>query len=407
MAKAQILTWGIDDAPSSSVTQYQSVTGNGEVATWTSTESEVKMAIPTAGTLTNMWGVASVGAGTSKTLQVAVRQNGTTTSLSLPFTGTTTQLSSMHRLAVADGDLVNLVSVPTSSPTVGTYYGAMEFRPDNPVESIVLGGSGDATLALSARYLCPSALANPAATYSDVYNVITEVNGGTYGFIKKLRVTLNIAPGGVASRTFTIYKNGATTGISTTITGTATSNYVDCDIELIDGDTYALYATASGAPTASAVYYGMVIDATDKSQYMISGVTSSGLPTSVGQYQYNRISTGNSTWTTVKADRNLMGGLYNHHIICVGLKTSRGPGLAASGKAYEVYVESPSAAGDRAYVFETATYAKSTMMGWGAKRFSTWNVRALGYNTPLSATGAWTIVMKYTETGSPNIYSTN
>ncbi len=404
MARGQILTWGIDDAPSSSVSQYQSITGNGEVATWSGTESEVKVCIPTDGVLTNLGGVASVAPGTGNTETIAVRKNGSTTDLKLDFAGSTTQLVNLYKLDVADGDLVNLISVPVSSPTVGNYYGSVEFRPNNPLYTVVLGGSGDGTLALSSRYLCPSALANPSATYSDVYNVVVEPDGGIYGYIKKLRVTLDIAPSGVASRTFTIYRDGSTTGVSVTITGTATSNYVDCDIQLDDGQTYAIYATASGAPAASSVYYGMVIEPEDKFVYSISGVSNSSLPTSTGQYQYNRMSTGNSTWTTTKTNRNLMGGIYNHFIYCLGMKTSRGPGTAGSNKSYELFIENPSAGGQSLSVFETATYAKSSRMAWGARRWNTWNQRALGYNTPLSASGTWTALVKYTETNPQNNY---
>lgn len=397
MPVRQLLPFGLDDAPSGSVNQYQSITGNGEVAAWTSTENEVQMCVPTAGKFTNLYMKGSLAAGVGKSRNVILRKNGADTSLLLNFGATDTVKYSLVKESVVAGDLVSFVSVPTGSPANALYYGSIEFWPDDPNESILMGGTGDVSLGNTLRYLCPHALANGATAESDVWTVIANYRGGQYGTITKFQVALSAAPTGTQSRTFEIRKNGAGTGITVTITGTATTGSATGSVTVSDGDYLTIGATASGSAASSKAYYGIVIEPDSVGEYLIPGVSGGSLSTTGASYEYNFVSCGNAAWGAVKGDK-AQGGQWGHFVRSIGMKLSRSPSTVADTKAYELYLENPASIGLRAYVEGLATYANSGEQIVGSKGFgssNTWNTRTLGFNSPRVATAGWTMQMRY------------
>lgn len=72
------------------------------------------------------------------------------------------------------------------------------------------------------------------------------------GTVRDLRVRLATAPGVGASRTFTFYVDGATTGVSVTISGTSTTaSATGTLLTLLAGQSLHLVETTSGSPAAS------------------------------------------------------------------------------------------------------------------------------------------------------------
>lgn len=397
MPYAQLIPYGLDDGPSGSVTQYLSITGNGEVATWTATETEHTMCFPTPGALTNWSLNRSSAPGGAATSQYLIRKNYANSTFSMTFTSAMTFKENLTNLAIADGDYVSIAHIPTGSPAASEVWGTFEFRPTNPREMVMIGSTGDVSLGLAGRYLCLCACANGAATYTDVQTIITSWRANFFGTITKLRVCLEAAPVGVASRTFEIYLNGAGTGVTVTITGSSVTNNTTCSIDVGDGDTIALWATATNSPSSSKAWYGIVIEPEYRSEYLICGVSGSTLSTSTSSYAYQRISTGNSSWGSSKPDRR-QGASWEHYVTSLGVKLSRAPNATSPGdltKAYEVYLENSSAGGNRAFVQGSNTYNNSGQFLWGAKRWNTWNIRGLAFNTPNTVTGAWALQMAY------------
>lgn len=85
------------------------------------------------------------------------------------------------------------------------------------------------------------------ATYANRSFVITSP-----GSIKNLRVSIATAPGAGKSHTITLYKNGTSTPLSVTISGTATSGYdTTNEVSVSPGDTISLLVTQSGTPNGS------------------------------------------------------------------------------------------------------------------------------------------------------------
>ena len=397
MPDAQLLPFGLDDAPSRTVVQYQSLTGQGEVSTWTSTENEVYMLIPTDGVLTNMWCKASVAPGVGTSWSIAVRQNNTTTSLACPISGTSTFGSSKYRLSVSAGDVVNLISTPTSSPTAATMTGAVEFHPNNPDESILIGGPGDVSIPGSGtRHYCLHGIANGATTESDVYTIIPEFGGGTFGYITKLYVWLESPPASSASRTFEIRKNGTLTGMSVTISGLSTSGNTTNSINVNQGDYISLHQTGTSSPTATKAAWGIVIEPVRVGEYLICGVSGASIDTIGSGYEYNRLATGNSSWTSTKTDK-VVGGQFQHFVRSMGVRLTRAPG--GVGKAHEFYIENPSSGGPRVYVENAAVFNNTTEMCYGLKNAGNANIRHLAYNSPAVATASWSMQMRYIPPG--------
>lgn len=395
MARRQWLPWGLDDAPSNTVGQLLSITGCGEVATWSSTQEDMELIVPTSGKFTNLWARTTALTGAGSTRQIALRKNSVDSALALTFDNSNLYLHSNKQVSVVEYDKLCLSSIPTTSPTAQIFYGGLEFIPDNPNETIMIGSSGDVSVANTNGYLNPAAQANRSSTESQVWVVVTNHRGGQFGNITKMSIKLSAVPGAGQSRTFEVYKNSAGTGLSVTISG-ASSNQGNAtgSIAISDGDTLSIRSTSSGSATATKVYIGLVIEPDVVGEYLICSSSGGALNTSGGTYEYNFPSTGNGTWTATKADR-YMGGNWNHFVTGLGMKLDRSPSTIADSKAYEIYLENPSAGGSRAYVEGLATYAKSSQFNWGLKKFGTHNLRHLAFNSPRVCNASWTMQMRY------------
>lgn len=395
MAREQILPWGLDDPPATGSTQYQSVVGQGEVALWTSTESDVRVVMPTAGTFRELalTGDASPGVGKSYTFKLRI--NGADSALTATISGTSTNAYGRGNVSVNAGDVLTMSCTPSGTPSAINFRGMFLFCPTDPGVCVVMGGSGDVALGLAAGYLAPHALANRSAGEDQVWMVVPDVRGIGFGTIGHIRVALDVAPGLGTSRTFEIYLNGAATGELVTISGTDTIGNADVSVGIGDGDTVSLYTYPTGSPAGSKAYYGMTISTAATGDYLIAGVSGGAMSTSTTTYEYNFASTGNAAWRTAKTERPNQG-MSRHHILALGLKLTRAPNTGGgSGKAYELYFENPSAGGQFAYVLDANTYDLSPAMGWGLKRLSNINVRSLSYGGASVVDGSWVMQMRY------------
>jgi hypothetical protein len=345
---------------------------------------------------TNLILKGDVAAGASKQYTITLRVNGSNTALAAVYSGTNTTASSGQRVSVSAGDILTLSSVPSGTPAAVLFHGSIEFRPSNPNICIIMGGSGDVALGLAAGYLCPAALANRSAGEDQVWIPIPYARGGQFGTVSNLYVALDVAPGIGHGRKLTIYKNSVSTGEYVQIDGTSTSGNAGVTVDIDDGDTLSLYAEPVTSPAGSKIYYGMTIETQAVGDYIIAGVSGDAMSTSTTVYSYQYLSTGNAAWRTAKTERPNAMGAWRHFILGVALKLTRAPNATGgSGKAYELYLEHPSATGNKAYVGDGQTYDCSDLMCWGSKRFNTINVRSLGYGSPNVVDGAWALHMRY------------
>lgn len=149
-----------------------------------------------------------------------------------------------------------------------------------------------------------------------------------------LRIDLTVAPGGVASRTFTVVKNGVDTGLTVAITGAATTGSVTSTVSFVDGDTLILRCTPAGTPAATSAYGYLLIE----------GAANEGFPIFGGNYSQNVTTTDtflplqgftNIVWDTdanTKQVFPMYGQLQNWRVTLNGA-----PG-AGTSFTFEVYV---------------------------------------------------------------------
>lgn len=91
-----------------------------------------------------------------------------------------------------------------------------------------------------------------------------------HGAIRYLQVVFISAPGGTASRTVTLVKNGSDTGLTCTATGaTATCSNLDTDITVAPDDDVYWKLTAADTPAGSAFRIGFVFKSTVRNESVL------------------------------------------------------------------------------------------------------------------------------------------
>jgi len=88
----------------------------------------------------------------------------------------------------------------------------------------------------------------------------------TSGTLSKLYVQMQSAPGGVATRIFTIVKNGADTACTCTVTGAGTTaSDLSNSISYVKGDTFSLKTDFTGSPVSAQLLFSVQLDQTGQS----------------------------------------------------------------------------------------------------------------------------------------------
>ncbi len=111
------------DAPTNSQTEYLPIMQPYPATTWGTTETN-QYTLLQACAISKMYVIASAAPGAGNTITFSVRKNGASPGGTLSVElgeAETTDSDTSNSVTVADDDQLNLMSVPVSSPTVGTY----------------------------------------------------------------------------------------------------------------------------------------------------------------------------------------------------------------------------------------------------------------------------------------------
>ena len=186
-------------------------------------EANVQAPMPTAGTFSDLYVYLSQSAGVgADAYSVTLRVNGadsalTTTILQPAVDGNDT----VNTVAVVAGDLVVIeitpIAIPANQPDVAI---GMVFTPTVSRQSLIMGGSSsDQPAANATEYQQFSGTGNSIwnAVEANMYSL-----NGVYR-MSDLYVNLQAAPAGAETYTVSIREAGADTGLTTTITGAATT----------------------------------------------------------------------------------------------------------------------------------------------------------------------------------------
>jgi len=247
-------------AASTSVTNYGVLTaGHAAAGGWNATETNAQIIVPTSGTLSKLYARMNSTPGTSKSYQFTLVKNGTATALDLTIAGaSSTGTDLVNSVSVSAGDTLTIRSIPTGTPNSQTSISfGMVFTPTTPGETFFGFGSSIAPSTSATQYEQVSGIGNLA--YAAGESGRTSVLGPYT--LKKIYASLGTAPGGAATRTITIRKAGANTGLAVTFTGAATTGNTAADVTYTQGDTITLQSTVSGGPAADVggVHMGVLI----------------------------------------------------------------------------------------------------------------------------------------------------
>jgi hypothetical protein len=218
---------------------------------WNSTETNVSIIVPSAGTISDFYGLLSGAPGASKSYDFAVMLNGSAQTLAINFTGAaqTTASDTTHSFSVAAGDLISIRCTPTSTPTsVAAGFGLL-FTPTTDGESFHSMNTLVSPSSSATNYQ------SPTGTGATSWNTTEANRNHPFGpvTIKAMFVGCSTAPGAAKSFTYTLRKASADTStpVAVAISGASqtTNSLTGITETFTQGQKIALKSVPSGTPT--------------------------------------------------------------------------------------------------------------------------------------------------------------
>ena len=224
-------------------------TGNWQ---WSS-ESDGVCRVPCAGTMSNLRVALATGPGVGKNKTFATRKNSSTTGMSVTINGAnTTGVDTVNTLAVAEGDLISLLTTSDAGYTSSAGYFTCDFVATTADRhALVCGGENQGLNTGAARY----AAITSANVYTGAARKYYE-NRSVACTLKRFFVYLNASPGSGKSYTFTICVDGVESALTFSISGSATSSSVTADVSVTDGQLLSVLCTPASTPTLRYATWG-------------------------------------------------------------------------------------------------------------------------------------------------------
>ena len=312
-------------------TQYATLQG---YTSWNNTENNEKQRIQVAGVLQNLYIRNSVA---TTTHTYTVRINGVSTVMSVALTGVSTNSYTSGTLAVAVGDLVSVMLVSTDAAATPYTNWTVEFVPTGSTTNSLIMGLNLCVIA-GTRY---SGLAHSFYNDADA----TETNAcqvmPTAGTISALGVTMSLRAGAAGDAyTFTLYKNGAPTALTCTLTDPATTggDLVN-SVAVVAGDLVSIGIVPVNVPAnAPIAWYGVKFTATNNYECVILSKNSD--PQSAAATEYNVVSVSNISnlpaWTGTEANVRQTSGQFTVKNLYISLSGS--PDNGAGTQSYTLAI---------------------------------------------------------------------
>jgi len=303
-ATQQVLIAGTSNSTNTTITEYNSISQGG---TWTATEADTQMLIPSAGTLKDfriVVGATPDNGGGTQLYKFTIRVNGAEpgSPITCTISESETSCQSSETQSITAGDLVSLEINPDGTPdSSGKTRWSMTWNPTTSDESIMLGGTGNNTLPANnnTRYVPMTGFTNDDDIEFDVSFIAP-----TAGVFKNLYVNLSVDPGGTATQVFSFRDSASAETIDCTISAgstTCTSTLGSETATASAGERFVLVRTATNTPDASRVFVSIVFDPTIEGEFIYGMASDNDL--SVTATEYNKLVVGDSSWTTDADDR--------------------------------------------------------------------------------------------------------
>jgi len=245
---------------------------------YTATVSLARTPMPIGGVISNLY-VKTNPVLTAGSYKIELVVNG---SVDANFTATvssggSTASDTTHSVNVSAGDLVEWKVTPTGTPDALTGMAVSAVFESNVARAAPLF-CGHST-GTGAYFIPPSAI-----------SVITAEGFGTgtmavAGDISFMRVKLTTAPGAGITRTYTLRKNGADTGLTVAIADSATEGTVSSTVSFSPGDDVTIgLVNTGGTPATSHAGIVLTWNPTTNGYFPLLGVGSPGFAATGNRY---------------------------------------------------------------------------------------------------------------------------
>lgn len=258
---------GPSTGPSNSALRYGPFGAGNGASTWSTGLSSANVTIPIAGTIGNIVARFPVSI-TTGSYQLSLMVNDVAVLSGTISTGTS--LTVAGTASIAAGDRVCWRLTPTSTPDTQTVVQiGCTFDSTTPGKSLLFSS---VTTGTTEGYIPFNSSTGPSGT--DIPRRCVFPTGGV---IDEFRVRLSAAPGTTTSRTFTLYKNGAPTGLTVTLgSGDTTGTASGTSVSFSAGEYGNIRCEhTAGTPATSFISIGTVWTPTISGEGLIFGLWTS------------------------------------------------------------------------------------------------------------------------------------
>lgn len=240
--------------------------------------------------------------GGADTYTFVVMSETSTTSLTCPIVDSTTCTDLVHVAAVTAGSRLSVRSTPANTPASVSARFTFKFISDTKGNTVLMGGGENATVdTVNTTYQALHVVRAGGTT-----EFVEELLIPTAGTVKSLYVMTSVAPDigvGVQEYVFTVRKNETGTALTTTISETETADSdTSNSFTVAAGDSISLEIDPSViAPTAAAVWAGVVFAPDIDGEFILSGSSADTL--NGAATEYGRVTTAGNTYSATETDQ--------------------------------------------------------------------------------------------------------
>lgn len=249
---------GASTTASTSAANYSSLFGaSSSGSQWSATEADKQTIIPTPGTLKNLYVKAETAPSGVTSYDYTIMVNGSPSAITTNMSGANTTANDItHTVSVSAGDTVSFLSSPNSTPTATRSGWSLSFSPTTDGESFFGFGSAAAISNTLTIYEQPLGLGNNG------WNINENIRYMVLGpyTLTKLYVSIPTAAGSGVTRTLTLRKAGADTGLAVALPNTTSGNTTST-VTYSQGDKFTLQAAVTGgtAATSAGAHTGVLL----------------------------------------------------------------------------------------------------------------------------------------------------
>lgn len=246
---------GHSSGPSTSAVRSAALASGAQTGGWENAASLVQIPMPLAGAFSDLRTRYPAAIADPATWTTTLQNGGVDTALTCQATQANSGIGSdtTNTVAVAAGDLISIKNTPANTPGAQTRIQVgLVFTATASGKSVIFGRQ-DAGASTTTFYLPLGCAALDTIT--------TEANAETVmpcdGTLDVMYGRLSAVPGGTATRTYTVRKNGVDTGLTLAFGAADQALNVTASVSFVAGDRISLSCVTANAPASAAFGFGI------------------------------------------------------------------------------------------------------------------------------------------------------